>query len=141
MNEKYYFIYGNYLIIKSAFNDPFESLNIIEKNNFTHIIFSNHNNFLKHVADILNILIIHQYLPYLLSQFNELVDNLPCSITHLTLGYSFNKPVDNLPCLITHLTFYHNFNQTINCLPNSLIYLDISKSINYDKNISIYQKI
>ena len=39
------------------------------------------------------------------SNFNQPVDNLPCTITHLTFGYRFNKPVDNLPCTITHLTF------------------------------------
>ena len=35
--------------------------------------------------------------------FNQPIDNLPNSITHLTLEWSFNQPMDNLSNSITHL--------------------------------------
>ena len=34
------------------------------------------------------------------SEFNQAVDNLPSSLTHLIFGYYFNKKVDNLPSKI-----------------------------------------
>jgi hypothetical protein len=37
--------------------------------------------------------------------FNQLVDNLPKTLTLLTFGLCFNKPVENLPQSLTHLTF------------------------------------
>ncbi len=37
--------------------------------------------------------------------FNQLVENLPNNITHLTFGLHFNQLVDNLSNNITHLTF------------------------------------
>lgn len=38
-------------------------------------------------------------------KFNQPVDNLPNSLTHLTLSDSFNQPVNLLPPNITHLNF------------------------------------
>ncbi len=38
------------------------------------------------------------------SIFNQSIDNLPNSITHLTLGWNFNQSINNLPNKITHLT-------------------------------------
>jgi hypothetical protein len=57
------------------------------------------------------------------SYFNEKVDNLPLSLTHLTFGYSFNKPVDNLPKKLTHLTFGVSFNKSVDYLPKKLTHL------------------
>src|ERR1700756_2217523 len=55
--------------------------------------------------------------------FNQSVDNLPKSITHLTFGFNFNQSVDNLPKSITYLKFGWYFNQPINNLPQSITHL------------------
>jgi hypothetical protein len=60
---------------------------------------------------------------YGFSVFDNSVDNLPLSLTHLTFGYWFNKPVDNLPLSLTHLTFGDRFNQPVDNLPNNLTHL------------------
>ena len=52
--------------------------------------------------------------------FNQPVNYLPNSITYLTFGEYFNQPVDNLQNLITHLTFGWEFNKPINNLPTSV---------------------
>ena len=57
------------------------------------------------------------------SKFNQPVDNLPNSITHLTFGWNFKKTVNNLPHSITHLSFKDYFNQPVNNLPNSITHL------------------
>ena len=75
------------------------------------------------------------------SLFNQPVNNLPDSITHLTFGRHFNQPVNYLPNSITHLTFGCEFNQSvghqgcedINCprnLPNSITHLTFGISFN-----------
>ena len=51
--------------------------------------------------------------------FDQNVDKLPKSITHLTFGNVFNQNVDRLPNSITHLTFGGYFNQNIDKLPKS----------------------
>ncbi len=48
--------------------------------------------------------------------FNQKVDKLPNTITHLTFNDCFNQKVDNLPNTITHLTLGKLFNQRINKL-------------------------
>lgn len=52
------------------------------------------------------------------------IDNLPVSLTHLTLGNNFNKPIDHLLSSLTHLIIGNRFNQPINHLP-SLIFLKL----------------
>jgi hypothetical protein len=53
--------------------------------------------------------------------YNEPVDDLPLTLTHLTTGDSFNHSVDNLPSTLTHLKTGHQFTQTIvNFHPHSL---------------------
>ena len=59
-----------------------------------------------------------------ISKFNQPINNLPNSITHLTLGLDFNQPINNLPNSITNLTLGQKFNQQINNLPNSLTHLE-----------------
>ena len=68
------------------------------------------------------------------SQFNQAVDKLPNSITHLTFGCHFNQPVDNLPNSITHLTFGYYFNQPVNNLPNSITHLTFKTLFNNPVN-------
>ena len=53
------------------------------------------------------------------SKFNQPVDSIPSSITHLIFGSKFNQPVNNLQSSITHLTFDFKFNQPVNNLPSS----------------------
>jgi hypothetical protein len=53
--------------------------------------------------------------------FNQPIDNLPNSITHLELGLRFNQSIDNLPNSITYLKLGSKFNKPINNLPNSII--------------------
>jgi hypothetical protein len=41
--------------------------------------------------------------------FNQEINNLSNSITHLSFGRFFNQEVNNLPNLLTHLLFEFNF--------------------------------
>ena len=59
------------------------------------------------------------------SKFNQKVNNLSPSITHLTFGDNFNQEVDNLPQGLTHLTFGNSFNQICN-IPSSIKYIKLN---------------
>jgi hypothetical protein len=61
------------------------------------------------------------------SKFNQLVDNLPENLTHLTFGKSFNHSVNNLPKKLTHLTFGEKFNQSVDYLPENLTHLTFGR--------------
>ena len=92
-------------------------------NFITHLTFGNFNGLL----EILPKSIIHLTLG---SNFNQRVDNLPNSITHLKFGWDFNQPVDNLPNSITHLSFGYRFNQPVTKLPNSIKCLKFGMEFN-----------
>jgi hypothetical protein len=62
--------------------------------------------------------------------FNQPVDNLPLSLTHLTFGFNFNQSVDKLPLSLTHLYFGCWFNQPVDNLPTNLTYLFFSDDFN-----------
>ena len=87
------------IIFASEFNKP---LNLELINKYKNIIFSNNDN----TNDI-----------FIKSKFNQEVNNLPNSLTHLTFGYNFNQEVNNLPNSLTHLTLGGSFNQKVNNLP------------------------
>ncbi len=65
-----------------------------------------------------------------ISIFNQPIDNLPNTITHLILGTNFDKPIDNLPNTIIHLTLDHSFNQAIDNLPNTITHLRLGTLFN-----------
>ena len=67
---------------------------------------------------------------YQFSNFNQSVDKLPQSITHLTFGELFNQSVDNLPQSITHLTFGSFFNQSVDNLPKSITHITFGDYFN-----------
>ena len=70
------------------------------------------------------------------SRFNQLVDNWPNYLTHLTFGYYFDQFVDNLPENLTHLTFKYNFSQSVDNLPLNLKQLKICETqVHYLKKI------
>lgn len=71
------------------------------------------------------------------SQFNQRVDNLPNSITHLTFGYEFNQIIDNLPSSLIYLKLGKKFNRQINKLPSSLQYLIFGSAFNLPISISL----
>jgi hypothetical protein len=53
--------------------------------------------------------------------FNQRVDALPPSLTHLlhlTFGQCFDQPVDALPLSLTHLTFGASFHHAVDKLPS-----------------------
>lgn len=54
--------------------------------------------------------------------FNLPLSNLPPNLTHL-LKDEFDQPVDSLPSSLSHLTIIGNFNHPIDLLPPSLTYL------------------
>lgn len=53
------------------------------------------------------------------TRFNQSLDNLPLTLTHLTLSQVFNRPLLNLPRGLKYLKFGHDFNSLIE-LPDSL---------------------
>ena len=67
---------------------------------------------------------------YIDTKFNQPINNLPNSITHLTFSNHFNQLVDNLPNSITHLTFGRHFNQSVDELPNSITHLIFGSAFN-----------
>ena len=54
-----------------------------------------------------------------IKDFDQSLDTLPQTLTHLTFGHHFNQSVDNLPQSLTHLIFGFNFNQTVDKGPLS----------------------
>ena len=66
---------------------------------------------------------IDYFQSYQGSKFNQKINNLPTSLTHLRFGFYFNQKVNNLPQNLTHLTFGNRFNQEVNNLPQNLRYL------------------
>lgn len=56
---------------------------------------------------------------FFVGNFNQPVDNLPPSITHLRLSNKFNQPLKSLPPSLKSLTFGKLFNQDV--LPLSLL--------------------
>ena len=59
--------------------------------------------------------------------FNIPLDNLPESLTHLTLehGHVFNFSLDHLPASLKHLSLSDDFDKPIDFLPCSLDHLEI----------------
>jgi hypothetical protein len=65
-----------------------------------------------------------------ISIFNQTVDKLPSSLTHLTFGFNFNQNVEKLPSSLTHLTLGNKFNQSVDKLPPSLTHLTFGEEFN-----------
>lgn len=63
-----------------------------------------------------------------LYQFSKPIDNLPESLTSLTIGHEFNRPIKNLPPLLKRLKIGDSFNQLINYLPRNLHHLSLGDS-------------
>ena len=106
------------IIFSFKYNEP---LNLNLLSHYKKVIFSNYE-----LAEYL----FDKYefndtknLPYFYCKFNQQVDNLPNTLTHLTFGTNFNQQVDNLPNTLTHLTFGGYFDQQVDNLPNSLTHL------------------
>ena len=61
----------------------------------------------------------------------DLVNNLPTSLTSLSFSYSssFNQPIDQLPKTLTSLILGWKFNQPIDQLPKTLTILQDRKSV------------
>jgi hypothetical protein len=63
-------------------------------------------------------------------EYNQSVDYLPKNLLHLELGYEFNQEVDNLPNTLTHLIIGANFNKSIDNLPTGLKFLKLDFEFN-----------
>ena len=68
--------------------------------------------------------------------FSQSVDYLPESLIYLRLGILFNQSLDNLPLSLTHLMINSKFTHTLNNLPEKIIYLKISYNSDYNLSIS-----
>lgn len=64
---------------------------------------------------------------FFLQTFDAPIDNLPRSLTHLTIAGEFNQPINRLPLNLTHLTLMGRFNQYLDNLPASLTHLVIGE--------------
>ena len=58
--------------------------------------------------------------------FNQLVDNLPNSITYLTFGYKFNRLVKNLPVCVKEIFINKYQLKLIKKNPYNCIFSDIN---------------
>jgi hypothetical protein len=93
--EAEYTIENNKLIFNYRFNKPLDNYyEIMKYNNITQLEFGYY------------------------SKFNQPIDNLPNSLTHLELGSKFNQEIFNLPNSLTYLMFntYSYFNKEIDNL-------------------------
>jgi hypothetical protein len=57
------------------------------------------------------------------NMYNQLTDNLPASVTHVTFGKNYNHPTNNLPASVTHVTFGFLYNQLTDNLPASVTHI------------------
>ena len=57
--------------------------------------------------------------------FDEPVNLMPASITHIAFGVWFNQPVDQLPLSVTHIEFGEKFDQPVEQLPSSVTHLTL----------------
>jgi FNIP Repeat len=55
--------------------------------------------------------------------FNQPVDRLPPSLTHLVLGHYYNHPLDHLPSNLRSLLVGHSYQQTVQHLPPSITHV------------------
>jgi FNIP Repeat len=75
--------------------------------------------------EIASTILLINFLPHSLNlitgdEFNQPIDELPLTLTHLTTGEYFNQSVDKLPPKLTHLTVEYNFDRTVDRLPLTL---------------------
>ena len=118
------------IIIDPDFNEPLNDEHIAILSKYQKVIFSNfklENSLFEAYRRIHNF----NAKDYICNKFNKLVDNLPNSITHLTMEYEFNQSVDNLPNSITDLTFRNKFNQPVDNLPKNIKQIKLIKNNNY----------
>jgi hypothetical protein len=71
---------------------------------------------------------------YQYSEFNQLVNSLPNTLTHLTFGWGFKRSVNQLPTNLTHLTFGVMFNKSVDKLPTNLTHLTFGVYFNKSVN-------
>ena len=90
---------------------------------------------LKNIPEETEIIIFNQnYNKNEYSKFNQLVDNLPKNITHLTFGCYFNESINKLPKKLTHLKFGWNFENNI-IIPQTVKELSLTCNNNLINNI------
>lgn len=69
------------------------------------------------------------------SEFQQFLDNLPSSLTHLSvISYFYKHPVDYLPQNLNFLTLLTSYLPQMNFLPPNLYYLNVSYA-------SVYQAV
>jgi hypothetical protein len=103
MNE--YLIENNKMIFDKFFKKPLDNYyKIMEYNNITFLELGLLFN--QPIDNLPNSLTHLEF--YIYSKFNQEINNLPNSLTHLTLGLEFNQEINNLPNSLTHLTLGYN---------------------------------
>ena len=127
------------IIFSSEYNEPLD-INLLSQ--YKKVIFSNYELSNLHEYFIDNILknkcSSNLYLSCMLdpSEYDKHRYNYKLNLqNHLmyTFNSEFNQSVDNLPNTLTHITFGYEFNQEINNLPNSVELIQLPKY--YDKKI------
>jgi hypothetical protein len=69
-----------------------------------------------------------------------MIDNLPSSLTHLTLGLYFNQMINNLPSSLTHLTLGGYFNHIIKKIPKNIKKIYVVDGEQYEQIPEEYRK-
>ena len=109
-----YITKGDTIIFAPSFNDELNHTLLVLLADYKKIIFSDNN-----LDSDFNLFDVYDNrTSNNISKFNQPVNTLPPSITHLTFGKSFNRTVSNLSTFITHLTFGSFFNQSVDNLPS-----------------------
>jgi FNIP Repeat len=116
---------------KLILNDPqeFHDTHLTLPSTLTNLILQSHETV---AHDQVNQIVTKALPPTLtwLNKFNQPVDKLPLTLTHLTTGDNFNQPVDKLPLILTHLTTGFYFNQPVDKLPPTLTHLTTGRQFN-----------
>ncbi len=87
---------NNILYFSYDYNDIFTNEIISIMKDCDTIYFNNYDHY-KICFETNNLHDIRHSNNWKKSIFNQSIDNLPNSITHLTLGERFNQPINNLP--------------------------------------------
>jgi hypothetical protein len=104
--------------------------------NLTHLTFG--KKFNQSIDNLPNSL-THLIFNSIDGDFNQSMDNLPESITHIILSKKYNKPLDNLPLSLINLQTGYSYNYPLDNLPNSLNKLTIGNNGKWGGSVFNYQ--
>ena len=134
-----YRIYSDTLIIHPNFNESLDKINELnkficektysDKNIITTIIFSNFKNF--NLIQLTENKCFGLDSDFVRNKFNQSIEYLPNTITHLVLGGKFNNQINPEIDTLQFVEFYGEYNLPLDYLPDSIREIKICGWENY----------